>query len=96
MPERHGFEGIIRREKELLADMEKAKIAMQKKVASKQEGKKDNMDETMEKLIRKNIEETLRECNIDDEAMAKSLAKMNLEDGLGLDKEYMNMGVDCE
>ena len=61
-----------------------------------QKGKKDNMDETMEKLIRKNIEETLRDCNIDDEAMAKSLAKMNLEDGLGLDKEYMNMGVDCE
>lgn len=33
---------------------------------------------------------------MDDEALSKALADLNLEDGLGLDRNYQNLGVDCD
>lgn len=50
----------------------------------------------MEDMIRKNIVETLRDCNIDNDSLAKSLAKMNLEDGAGLSKGFQNLVIDQE
>ena len=50
----------------------------------------------MKNLIKQNIEETLKECNINDEALSKALAEMNLEDGLGFDRTFQNLGIDSE
>lgn len=50
----------------------------------------------MKNLIKQNIEETLKECNMDDKGLSQVLADLNLEDGLGFDGKFQNLSIDCE
>ena len=105
MEGKHGFEEIIRQEQELLVEIEKARIKAQRamkkqeqqKMGGTSSGQADGADEdAIKQAVRKNIEDTLRECNVSDAGIAEALAQQNIEDGLGMDPQIANLNIDDE
>jgi len=69
----------------------------QQKMGGTSSEQADGADEdAIKQAVRKNIEDTLRECNVSDAGIAEALAQQNMEDGLGMDPQIANLNIDDE